>query len=189
MTRILRTLAARLRDERGMALVMALGISMVLAVAGATLIVYSVTNEHHSTRSRSGVRGYDIAQTGIENAAAQIAAATDIDGDGAVDYDNAALLSSLPPASKTETFGPGEQVVWDAQLWDDRPNPSVLYAPSGNPYYIPNLRWHIVSTSTVPTQACGETLYSQPCTITSTGSGPPEPTIWLLFSRQRSPVT
>src|SRR5262245_32093988 len=123
MTRILRTLAARLRDERGMALIMALGISMVLAVAGASLILYSVTNEHHSTRSRSGVRGYDIAQTGIENAAAQIAAAPDTDGDlpyKSADPDDPTLFSALPAASKTETFGPGEQVVWDAQLWDDR---------------------------------------------------------------------
>jgi hypothetical protein len=159
MTRILRTLAARLRDERGMALVMALGISMVLAIAGASLVLYSVTNEHHAKRSRSDLRGYNIAQTGVENAVAQIAAATDTDGDGAVDYDNPALFSALPPASKTETFGTGEQVVWDAQLWDDRPNPSVLYAPSGNPYYIPNLRWHVVSTSTVPNPAAsGSTI-------------------------------
>jgi hypothetical protein len=156
MTRILRTLAARLRDERGMALVMALGISMVLAIAGASLVLYSITNEHHATRSRSDLRGYNIAQTGIENAVAQIAAATDTDGDGAVDYDDPTIFSALPPSSKTEAFGTGEQVVWDAQLWDDRPNPSVLYAPSGNPYYIPNLRWHVVSTSTVPNPAAAQ---------------------------------
>jgi hypothetical protein len=153
MTRILRTLVARLRDERGMALVMALGISMVLAIAGASLVLYSITNEHHSTRSRSDLRGYNIAQTGIENAVAQIGAATDTDGDGAADLDNPALFSGMSPGSKTETFGSGEQVLWDAQLWDDRPNPSVLYAPSGNPFYIPNLRWHVVSTSTVPNPA------------------------------------
>jgi hypothetical protein len=153
MTRIPRTLAARLRDERGMALVMALGISMVLAIAAASLVLYSVTNEHHASRSRSDLRGYNIAQTGIENAVAQIAAATDTDGDGAIDYDNPTIFSALPASSKTETFGAGEQVVWDAQLWDDRPNPSVLYTPSGNPYYLPNLRWHVVSTSTVPNPA------------------------------------
>ena len=120
-----------------MALVMALGISMVLAIAGASLVLYSVTNEHHAKRSRSDLRGYNIAQTGIENAVSQIAAAIDADGDGAIDYDDPTIFSALPPASKTETFGSGEQVVWDAQLWDDRPNPSVLYAPSGNPVLHP----------------------------------------------------
>lgn len=153
MTRILRTLATRLHDERGMALIMALGISMVLAVAGASLVLYSITNEHHATRSRADLRGYNIAQAGIENAVSQIANAPDVDGDGAADLDLPTLFSAMSPGGKTEAFGTGEQVVWDGQLWDDRPNPPVLYAPSGNPYYIPNLRWHVTTTSTVPNPA------------------------------------
>jgi hypothetical protein len=163
MTRILRTLATRLRDDSGMALVMAIGIATVLAVAGASLVLYSIANEHHASRSRSDVRGYNIAQTGIENAVSQIANAPDVDGDGATDLDLPTLFSAMSPGGKTETFGTGEQVVWDGQLWDDRPNPSVLYTPSGNPYYLPNLRWHLTATSTVPNPAgtAGSTLTRQ----------------------------
>jgi hypothetical protein len=163
MTRILRTLATRLRDERGMALVMAIGIATVLAVAGASLVLYSVANEHHASRSRSDLRGYNIAQAGIENAVSQIANAPDVDNDGAEDLDLHTLFSAMSPGAKTEAFGTDEQVVWDGQLWDDRPNPPVLYVPSGNPYYIPNLRWHLTATSTVPNPAgtAGSTLTRQ----------------------------
>jgi hypothetical protein len=153
MTRVLRTLVERLRDERGMALVMAIGIATVLGMAGAALVLYSVTNEHHAKRSRSDLRGYGIAQSGIENAVSQIANVGDLDGDGAADPDSPAVFSTMPASSKTQVFGTGEQVVWDAQLYNDRLSPPALYVPSGNPYYIPKLRWHIVSTSTVPNPA------------------------------------
>ena len=146
MTRILRTLARRLQDERGMALVLAIGIATVLAVAGASLIVYSISNEHHANRSRADVRVYNLAQVGVENAAAQI-------GQQPQDLrDNPAIFSSLTTAQKTETFGSGESVVWDAQLWDDRTG--ALYVP-GSPYYIPKLRWHVTSTSTMPDPSTG----------------------------------
>lgn len=146
MTRILRTLARRLQDERGMALVLAIGISTVLAVAGASLIVYSISNEHHANRSRADVRVYNLAQVGVENAAAQI-------GQQPQDLrDDPAIFSNLTTAQKTETFGSGESVVWDAQLWDDRTG--ALYVP-GSPYYLPKLRWHVTANSTMPDPSTG----------------------------------
>jgi hypothetical protein len=155
MTRFLRTLTRRLHDERGMALVLAIGISTVLAVAGASVVLYSVSNEHHAARTRADTRAYSIAQAGIESAASQIANAADIDNDTAPDQDDPALFSNLPASSKTKSFGTGESVVWDAQLWDDRTG--ALYVP-GSPYYIPKLRWHVVSTSTVPNPAASGTM-------------------------------
>ena len=68
------TIAGRLREERGMALVMAIGISFVLAILGASVILFTTSNERHSKRQNATVTLYDIAQAGIDNAASQLGA-------------------------------------------------------------------------------------------------------------------
>ncbi len=139
-----------LRDERGAALVMALGVAMVLAIAGTSLIAYGTSNERAADRFKRSHDSYQIAVSGIENAVAQIANGT-VSGRGDPYY-----FTSL---AKTQTFDTNEAVVWDGVLWDDNPNNSTN--PGGStPYtgtptdtYIPNLRWRLTSTSTVPAES------------------------------------
>jgi hypothetical protein len=45
-------------DERGIALVMALGMLLMLAIVGATFAVYSVSNTHQATYSASKQSAY-----------------------------------------------------------------------------------------------------------------------------------
>ena len=74
MSRLPTSIAGRLRDERGMALVMAIGISFVLAILGASVIVFTTSNERHAKRQNATTTLYDIAQAGIDSAAAQLGA-------------------------------------------------------------------------------------------------------------------
>ena len=53
------TIAGRLREERGMALVMAIGISFVLAILGASVILFTTSNERHSKRQNATVTLYE----------------------------------------------------------------------------------------------------------------------------------
>ena len=56
--------------ERGMALVMAIGITTVLAIAGTTAIAYSTSSERQSTQTRSRLTAYALAEAGINNSMA-----------------------------------------------------------------------------------------------------------------------
>lgn len=152
---------ARLRDESGVALVMAIGISFVLAIAAASLIAFSTSNERSAYRSRAAHDAYQLAVSGVENAVSQLAnAAPDA-------RDDHTLFSTMSSADRTQAFDAGEAVVWDGVLWDDNPrngsNPggSTQYTGSPNDYYIPSLRWRIASTAVVPNP-------SGPGTITRT---------------------
>lgn len=152
MTRRQRALRARLRDERGTALVMAIGISMVLAIAGASLILYGTSNQNAANRSRATHDAYQLAVSGVESAASQIANA---DPTLRSDYQ---LFTSLGPTAKQEAFDAGETVTWDGVLWDDNPNNGVN--PGGStPYtgpaspslgYFPILRWRLTSSAVTP---------------------------------------
>jgi Tfp pilus assembly protein PilX len=58
------------QSERGMALVMAIGITTVLAIAGTTAIAYSTSSERQSTQTRSRLTAYALAEAGINNSMA-----------------------------------------------------------------------------------------------------------------------
>jgi len=150
-----------LRDERGAALVMAIGVAMVLAIAGTSLIAYGTSNERAADRSKRSHDSYQTSVAGIENAVSQLASAT------AAQRGDYALFGAMSPSGKTQAFGVGESVAWDGALWDDNPNNatnpggSALYTGSPSDNYIPNLRWRLTSTSVVPAE-------SGPGTITRT---------------------
>jgi hypothetical protein len=55
------------RDERGMALVMALGITTVLLMVGTTAIAYSTSSSKQSYQSRSRQSAFSAAESGINN--------------------------------------------------------------------------------------------------------------------------
>jgi Tfp pilus assembly protein PilX len=67
-----RTLA-RLRDERGIALIMALGILFVLTITLGTVFYVTSASARHANTSNAGQKAYALAEAGVNNAIAQIA--------------------------------------------------------------------------------------------------------------------
>jgi len=59
-----------IRNERGMALVMAIGVTTVLAIAGTTAIAYSTSNATQATQSRARQSTFSLAEAGMSNAMA-----------------------------------------------------------------------------------------------------------------------
>src|SRR6187200_3251454 len=126
-------LAGRLAEEHGMALVMAVGISFVLAISGASVILFTTSNERHANRQNATTKLYDIAQAGIDNAAAQL---------GALPSSSASLysptfFSAMSAADRTKTMDAGT-VTWSGTLTD-----------ATAPYYT----WRLTSTATMPDPA------------------------------------
>jgi Tfp pilus assembly protein PilX len=62
-----------LRDERGIALVMALGILMVLTLALATVIFMTSSGARDAKRTNAGQKAYAAAEAGLNNVIAEIA--------------------------------------------------------------------------------------------------------------------
>ena len=58
----------RLRDESGIALVMALGIMLVLTIALATTIHFTSASARHANSSNAGQKAYALAEAGVNNA-------------------------------------------------------------------------------------------------------------------------
>ncbi|HSS79653.1 MAG TPA: hypothetical protein VLK24_00515 [Gaiellaceae bacterium] len=63
-------LRRRFASERGMALVMAIGITSVLGIVGTTAMAYSTTNSVESTQSVTRQNAFTLAEAGINNAVA-----------------------------------------------------------------------------------------------------------------------
>jgi hypothetical protein len=64
-----RTLA-RLRDERGIALVMAIGILFVLTITLTTVIYVTSASARHAERSNAGQKAHALAEAGVQDALA-----------------------------------------------------------------------------------------------------------------------
>jgi hypothetical protein len=58
----------RLRSERGMALIMAVGIMAVLLTAGGTVVMYSTADAKESVQLRSGQSAFALAEAGLSDA-------------------------------------------------------------------------------------------------------------------------
>ena len=63
---------ARLQDESGIALVMALGIMLVLTIVLTTTIFITSASVGHAKRSNAGQKAYAIAEAGLNDATAQL---------------------------------------------------------------------------------------------------------------------
>jgi hypothetical protein len=63
-----RALAARLRGERGIALVVVLGFSLVLGITGTTAVAYSTHNQTSSARSKADRAAQSLAEAGLARA-------------------------------------------------------------------------------------------------------------------------
>src|SRR4029450_12791051 len=64
-----RTLA-RLSDERGIALIMALGILFVLTISLGTVLYVTSASARHAEHSNAGQKAYALAEAGVNNALA-----------------------------------------------------------------------------------------------------------------------
>src|SRR5207344_2450248 len=58
----------RLGEERGLALVMALGIMSVLLISGTTIVYFSSANARTASRSSADQKAYAFAEAGVNNA-------------------------------------------------------------------------------------------------------------------------
>ena len=63
-------------DERGVALVAALGVSLVLGILSATAVAYSSTNYGTASRSKADQSAYALGEAGINNAMAVLSLPT-----------------------------------------------------------------------------------------------------------------
>jgi hypothetical protein len=63
-------LPRRLKNERGMALVMAIGITSVLGIAGATAVAYSTSGAQEAQQSGSRQNAFTLAEAGVNNSMA-----------------------------------------------------------------------------------------------------------------------
>jgi Tfp pilus assembly protein PilX len=141
MTTGLQHAAYRLRDERGMALVMAIGISFVLAVLGASVILFTTSNERQASRQNGATRVYAIAQAGIDAAASQIGALDDRDRHLPASFVCEQSLATTPNCSESID---GRTVHWSGTLTGSGPTDYV---------------WHLTSTATMADPAnAGKTL-------------------------------
>ena len=68
MTTVFASAGRRLGDERGIALVMALGVLFVLSLTLTSLIYFTGTNSRTSARERSAQQAHALAEAGLNNA-------------------------------------------------------------------------------------------------------------------------
>jgi Tfp pilus assembly protein PilX len=142
----------RLRDESGIALVLALMVMFVLTIVTTTVIFYTTSNQHSSQLSLTRDGSYRLAEAGINNAMAVLGSppdpATGI-GNNALDPN---VLCGLPgktytstsPCTIKDTYSNG-YTIWSA----------VLSSIAGTP------TWTITSTGYVAnTDIAGGATYS-----------------------------
>jgi Tfp pilus assembly protein PilX len=102
-------MSKRLRQEDGIALVMALGITVVLIIFVASMVSYVTGNLTASSTSKARVTAYSLAEAGINNAVSKLF--SQLDSNGAVvgiDPKTATLLPSttiqFPDENGTATY-------------------------------------------------------------------------------------
>ncbi|HVC86136.1 MAG TPA: PilX N-terminal domain-containing pilus assembly protein [Gaiellaceae bacterium] len=95
----------RLREESGIALVLALMTMIVLTIVATTTVYYSTTSEHESSYSKASDTAYRLAESGINNAMATLG----------YNQTNALSTSALPGsegAAATKTYTTGTAEWW-----------------------------------------------------------------------------
>jgi hypothetical protein len=104
-----RLIPSRFRDERGMALVMALAISMVLSLGAASLVVYTTSNQKSAHRNKATSEAFNLAEAGLGRALAILA-------NPANNSQVTNTVTPLLPGSSSPTvdssYGTGRTVKW-----------------------------------------------------------------------------
>ena len=110
----MRALLSRLRDESGIALVVALGVIVVLSISTTTAMYYSGTNSRSANVSDKRNRAYSLAEAGINNAMSILSKPTNNALDKYVLCPDSASLPPLP-CVHTDTYDNGT-VTWSGLL-------------------------------------------------------------------------
>jgi hypothetical protein len=106
-----------LGDERGFALVIALGVTVVLSMTVVTVIASATSNQRSSTMSGGRSAAYNLAEAGINNAMSVLRLSTNNALDKYVFCTDAASLPPLP-CVRTDTYSAGT-VVWYGTLYQN----------------------------------------------------------------------
>ena len=129
MNRVRNLLLTALRDERGIALVMAMGMLLAMSVTLTGVVYFTSTNTRSSSYAKEEQKSVAIAEAGLNNALSAV-----MDADNDVNLDDPAWLAT----PRTTTF-PGGSVTWSGQL---------LSCEEGDPSGC-DIYWLITGTATV----------------------------------------
>src|SRR6266581_8002958 len=106
-----------LQDQRGFALVIALGVTVVLSMTVVTVIEAARSNQRSSTMSSGRMSAYDLAEAGLNNAMSVLRLSTNNALDKYVFCTDAASLPTLP-CVRTNTYSSGT-VSWYGNLYQN----------------------------------------------------------------------
>jgi hypothetical protein len=106
-----------LQDQRGFALVIALGVTVVLSMTVVTVIEAARSNQRSATMSSGRLSAYDLAEAGLNNAMSVLRLPTNNALDKYVFCPDAASLPTLP-CVRTNTYSSGT-VSWYGNLYQN----------------------------------------------------------------------
>lgn len=104
---VLTAVTTRLAREDGIALVVALGMSMVLGISGTTAIVYSTNNQTSSARSKANLAAHSLSEAGLAHAYSTLF------NSGTPTMPNAVPETTIPMNNGTVTY----YGILDGQTW------------------------------------------------------------------------
>jgi hypothetical protein len=105
------------RDERGFALVIALGVTVVLSMTVVTVIESASSNQRNATMSGGRLSAYDLAEAGVNNAMSVLRVPTNNALDKYVFCTDSGTLPTLP-CKRTDTYSNGK-VIWYGTLYQN----------------------------------------------------------------------
>ena len=95
---MIRKLRRTLTDDRGMALIMAIGVMATISILGGSLVLYSTSNQGAANRSLADQKVYAAAQAGLDSAVGVLGAQP------TTGVASATVFSSLSAANRTATI-------------------------------------------------------------------------------------
>ena len=117
-------LRARLEDELGVAMVMALLITSSLAISTVAIAGYMVSNESLAGRDRDSQRAFNVAESGINNALS-VLSQQDSSGSQAVGSTLASTGFTLDGGSGTYSAAKTGALTWTVTAYGTSPNGDV----------------------------------------------------------------
>jgi hypothetical protein len=126
----------QLRSERGMALVMAVGISTVLLIAATTAVAYATSNQTEANQSRQHQGAAALAEAGISDALAVLNLPTN----------NAFLQRTLPACTTNNTkYSDSTAQRTAVSTWSQSPDGSTAWCGT----YVSSLQaWYLTGLGT-----------------------------------------
>src|SRR5689334_17954727 len=148
----------QLRSERGLALVMAVGVSAVLLIAGTTAVAYSTSNQAEANQSRQRQGAAALAEAGISNALAVLNLPT-----------NNAMLQRTLPACTTNGAKYSDSTAQRTSVttWSQSPDGSTAWCGT----YVSSLQsWYLtgIGTTRNPNSGNGKVSAVSEATVTVT---------------------